>query len=191
LNETLRTFIAVELPEDIRIAIQQVQQALKKYRLNFRWVRPESIHLTLKFLGNIPPEDIQTVAKTLNDVAKVYDIFELRGSGVGVFPSIKNPRVLWAGVGGSIRTLQSVQSMLDNRLSELGFEKERRPFKGHLTLGRAKGRIDSRQMIDAISACGEFATLSFTVRSLTFFKSDLRKGGPVYSRLAIAPLSET
>lgn len=190
MNETIRTFIAVELPEELRADIRQVQQALKKYHLNFRWVRPESIHLTLKFLGNISPANIQTVTRELTDVAKVYGVFELRGSGIGVFPSTRNPRVLWAGVGGAIPMLQSVQSMLDDRLSEQGFEKERRPFKGHLTLGRAKGKIDCRRMMDAMAACGGFETLSFTVHSLTFFKSDLRKGGPVYSRLAVAPLSE-
>lgn len=191
LNESIRAFIAVELPEDVLTTLGRIQDHFKKYRLNFRWVRPENIHLTLKFLGNVQTKDIQKVERVLSELTPAHAVFELRGAGIGVFPNLKNPRVLWAGVGGAAESLRSLQKTIEDRLEDQGFARENRPFKGHLTLGRAKGGCDTRRVMEAMAACEAFAAPAFTVRRLTFFKSDLQKGGPVYTRLAIAPLAET
>jgi 2'-5' RNA ligase len=188
LKDVIRTFIAIEIPEDILAVLDRVQTVFKKYRLNIRWVRPESIHLTLKFLGDIRPADVQAVSAAVTEATSSHAVFELHGLGIGVFPHIRNPRVFWAGIGGDVQALQSLQTSVENCLSRLGFEKERRPFKGHLTFGRSKGKIESRRLMDAMADWGEFSTRSFSVKHVTFFQSDLQSGGAIYTRLATLPL---
>ncbi len=190
MTETLRTFIAIELPERIHAGIRQLQNDLKKYRFNVRWVRTENIHLTIKFLGNIQASDVQSVGQAIADAAATRDVFELKASGIGVFPNIRNPRVLWTGLSGNVQSLRSLYLSLENHLDEQGFKKEKRPFKGHLTLGRAKGTIDARQLLDAIVTCGGFSSDAFAVRHLTFFQSHLQEGGAAYTRIIRAPLVE-
>ena len=188
MSETLRTFIAIELPERIQSSIRQLQNDLKKYRLNVRWVRTENIHLTLKFLGNIQTLDVQRIAGAIADTAETQDAFELKAAGIGVFPNIRNPRVLWTGLSGNVPALLSLHQSLENYLGKQRVKKDKRRFKGHLTLGRAKGKIDARQMMDTIVACGGFESDVFSVRSITFFQSDLQKAGPVYTPIMRAPL---
>jgi 2'-5' RNA ligase len=190
MTETLRTFIALELPEKMHVGLRQLQSDLKKHRLNFRWVRTENIHLTLKFLGNIQLPDVQNVAEAIVDTAGTQDPLELKISGIGVFPNIRNPRVLWTGLSGNIQSLRSLHMSLEDRLYERGFDREKRRFKGHLTLGRAKGKIDARQIMEAIVACGGVSSDVFLIRHITFFQSQLQQGGPVYSRIMTAPLAE-
>jgi 2'-5' RNA ligase len=190
MTETLRTFIALELPERIREGLRQLQRDLKRYRLNVRWVRTENIHLTLKFLGNIQLPDIERVAEAIAAAAEIQDAFALKISGIGVFPNIKNPRVIWSGLSGNVQSLQSLYTSLEDQLGRQGFEKETRRFKGHLSLGRAKGKIDSRRMMDAIAACGGVSSDMFSIRRITFFQSHLQKEGPLYTRIMTAPLAE-
>ena len=188
MTETLRTFIAIELPERIHAALRQLQNDLKKYRFNVRWVRTENIHLTLKFLGNTQASDVQSAAEAIAAAAETQDAFELKASGIGVFPNIRNPRVFWTGLSENVHALRSLHMSLEKHLEEQGFEKESRRFKGHLTLGRAKGKIDTRRMMDAIVACGAFSSDVFSIRHITFFQSHLQKGGAVYTRIMKAPL---
>ena len=190
LNDAIRTFIAIEIPEDIQPILGRLQSSFKKFRLNIRWVPPESIHLTLKFLGNIRPDQIQPVSSMLMEAVSSHGVFNLRGVGIGVFPHIRKPRVFWVGIGGDVQALRSLQASVEDRLSRLGFEKERRPYKGHLTVGRAKGNIDSRRLVNAMAACGEFSFRPFAVERLTFFSSDLQKGGARYTRLMTIPLTD-
>jgi len=183
MPETIRTFIAFELPDDLLAALNHLQTGFKKYGLPAKWVRPESIHLTLKFLGNLEISQIDGIASKMIDAARGYGPLSLRAEGVGVFPHIRRPRVLWAGLAGAVKGLSDLQHSIDVALSEIGFPGEKRPFKGHLTLGRFKARPDSQQIEHALKEFAEFKTESFSADKIFLFKSELNPGGAVYSKL--------
>ena len=190
MSDTIRTFIAIELPDPIISFLKKIQEGLRPYGFKVRWVKPENIHLTLKFLGDIHAGDVQKVGAAISESIREYAAISLSAKGIGTFPGIKRPRVIWVGITGQQNELSGLQKRLDHDLSTIGFEKEKRRFKGHLTLGRAKGKIDARQMMDTIVACGGFTSDVFSVRNITFFQSHLQKAGAVYTRIMGAPLVE-
>jgi len=183
MREKIRAFIAISLSESVRQAIVNAQETLKRSDLKIRWVRKEGIHLTMKFLGDIDRDNVERIHGAMERVTKACSPFLLQGEGVGVFPDLKRPRVVWVGISGDVAVLRGLQRDLDFQLSGLGFPQEKRAFKGHLTLGRIKGRIDGIKLGEALRALGDFRTASFTVQSVIFYQSDLRPDGPVYSRL--------
>jgi 2'-5' RNA ligase len=187
MGEKLRAFIAISLPEPLLQAIESVQETLKRSRLKIRWVRKEGIHLTVKFLGDIERSDVEKICGAMERATRAFSPFWLRGDGVGVFPDFRRPRVAWVGVSGDVEVLLALQRDLESQLSGLGFPKEKRPFGGHLTLGRVKGRLDGTKLRES-EAMGDFQTESFQVKSIVLFQSDLRPDGAVYSRLAEVPL---
>jgi len=188
MDEKIRTFIAVSLPEPVLRAIVAAQEKLKESGLNIRWVRQEGIHLTIKFLGDIDRDDVEKIRGAMERATNVFSAFRLQGDGVGVFPNLSRPRVAWVGVSGDLEILRTLQKDLESQLDSLGFPKEKRPFRGHLTLGRVKGRLDPAKLRDSLEALGGFRTEPFTVQSIVLFQSDLRPDGAVYSRLAEVPL---
>ena len=183
MPDIIRTFIGFELPEKIRSFISGIQEDLKSNRLDARWVQPKNIHLTLKFLGNINKEDTQKVGAAIFKSAADYAPISLAAKGIGAFPGINRPRVLWIGIKGQIDMLIQLQKSLDDKLEEIGFSKENRPFKGHLTLARVKGRINQAKLINAIKKYGEFEPKSFIADNIILFKSDLKSTGAVYTKL--------
>lgn len=183
MPDTIRSFIAVELPDDVLSAVGRVQEHLKSYGFRAKWVRPANIHITLKFLGDIDSGTIDAVASAMVSAAEGYAPISLAAKGIGVFPSIKRPRVLWAGLSGEVNLLIDLQRKLDDWLGDIGFAKERRSFKGHLTLGRFKARVNSTEIMRALREFEDFETQSFMARELILFKSELRPSGAVYSKL--------
>ncbi len=183
MPDIIRTFIGFELPEKIRSFISSIQEDLKSNRLDARWVRPKNIHLTLKFLGNINKDDTQKVGAAIFKSAADYAPISLAAKGIGAFPGINRPRVLWIGIRGQIDVLIQLQKSLDDQLEKIGFSKENRPFKGHLTLARVKGRINQAKLINAIKKYGEFEPESFIADNIILFKSDLKSTGAVYTKL--------
>lgn len=184
MGETLRAFIAISLPEPVLQAIVTAQDTLRRSGLKIRWVRKEGIHLTLKFLGDIDRDDVEDIHGAMERAAGPFSPLALWGEGIGVFPDLRRPRVVWVGVSGDREVLRALQGEMETELSGLGFPKEKRPFKGHLTLGRVKGRLDRTQLIDALEALRGFRTESFTAESVVLFQSDLRPDGAVYTRVA-------
>jgi 2'-5' RNA ligase len=162
MSESIRSFIAVELPDDVLSAVSRVQGQLKSYGFRTKWVRPANIMVSAAD-GCVP--------------------ISLSAKGIGVFPNTKRPRVLWAGLTGEVNLLIDLQRKLDDRLSDIGFAKERRSFKGHLTLGRFKARVNSSEITRALTEFEDFETQSFMARELILFKSELRPSGAVYSKL--------
>jgi 2'-5' RNA ligase len=138
----------------------------------------------LKFLGDIDSGTIDEIAGAMVSAAEGCAPISLAARGIGVFPNIKRPRVLWAGLTGEVNLLIELQRKLDDWLSDIGFAKERRSFKGHLTLGRFKARVNSTELMRALKEFEDFATQSFMARELILFKSELRPSGAVYSKLA-------
>ena len=178
-----RTFIAFQLQAEVVEALRALQAEMKQQGLTFRWVHPGNIHLTLKFLGNTTDEQIKAVKGVIEDVAGSQAPLSLEARGLGVFPSLKKARVLWSGIHGDAARLGELHSNLERSLSAVGFEAERRAFRGHLTLGRVKGRIDKRTLAAAIAACGSFVSPAMTADRLILFKSELKPSGAEYTEL--------
>jgi len=189
--QPIRAFIALKLPDDVIEFLRRIQSDLKKEGLNIKgvkWVAPENIHLTLKFLGDIKHTDVDAIESAMQSVVAPFAPLTLSATGLGAFPSVKRPRVLWSGVGGDVEALGRLQPRLEEQLSELGIEKENKKFKGHLTLGRIKGKVNADTIIDALGRCGNRTSRGFVADRLYLIKSELKPAGPVYSDLFCAPL---
>jgi 2'-5' RNA ligase len=189
MADTIRSFIAIELPENMIDAIQKVQERMRPYGLNVRWVRPQNVHLTLKFLGDINEAEAEKVGRAIFESADGVAPLALAAKGVGTFPSIKRPRVIWIGVAGQLNELIGLQKRLDGKLEAIGFPAEKRAFKGHLTLGRAKGNIGPKQLLEAMTELAGFETEPFVADKVALFKSELKPSGAVYTKLMEAFLA--
>lgn len=185
-SHKIRAFVALKLPENIISSIKKIQEDLKLYRFPVRWVRPEKMHLTIKFFGEIAESDIKNIGAAMNNCAGSYAPLSLSAKGVGVFPGIAHPRVIWAGISGEASLLFDLRNALENRFEEIGFKKEDRPFKGHLTLGRFRERVDSGKLIEALRKFQSFESEIFVAEKIYLYKSDLSPEGPVYTELLSA-----
>lgn len=184
----LRTFIAIELPENIISFISGIQDKMKSYGFKVKWVRPKNIHITLKFLGNIHKADVEKIGTAMSETVKAHPPISLAAKGIGVFPSIKRPRVIWLGLKGQTFELIELQKAIDGTLENIGFPKEGRAFKAHLTLARVKGNLHSKKLLDVMNTFGEPESETFTADQVTLFKSDLKPTGAVYTKLVSGPL---
>ena len=155
-----------------------------------RWVKPQNIHLTLKFLGDIPPEMALPIADCMKRCGNEFNPIELHSKGIGVFPGLRRPRVLWTGIDGETAVLMAIQKQLDELIGDTGIPKESRPFKGHLTLGRFKGHADSKKLVSILKEFAEFETESFPADSLNLYKSDLTPQGAIYSLMETVSLEK-
>jgi 2'-5' RNA ligase len=185
----MRTFIAIEIPEDIRQGLETITQALRKHRLPVRWVSAQNTHLTLKFLGEVGEATLARVQEAMEETAALHAPVSLSVRGLGAFPSMSGAKVLWAGINGDVPELAALAETLEDALGLLGFSKEKRRFAAHLTLGRAKERLDGRALAQAYTACGDIHLGPFTATELVLFKSDLKPTGAVYTALCRAALS--
>jgi 2'-5' RNA ligase len=186
----IRVFVAVALPQDVRAALEAALEELRAHRFEIRWVKPEHIHLTLKFIGETLPADLARIGPALRAAAAATGPFVISARGAGVFPGIKAPRVVWAGLGGELPALFALQQSVAQALVEAGFPPETRPFKAHLTLGRVKGRIRPAELLAALQALGRWASPAFRVARVTLFQSELRPGGAIYTPRDVVPLNE-
>jgi 2'-5' RNA ligase len=185
----LRSFIAIELPEAVISALSEFQEELKKCGADVRWVKPRNIHLTLKFLGNIDDKEAARVKEAIEGTSKNYSCFDLQVKGTGVFPNIKNPRVLWIAVSEN-EILEGLQKDIEDEMVFLGFEKEDRKFSPHLTLGRFRSSFGKESLLEKIelNKGREFGFIH--VKLVSFMKSDLSPAGAKYTRIAEIPLGK-
>ena len=186
----MRTFFAIELPADLRGEIARVQAELKRAGADVRWVRPEGVHLTLKFLGEIDPARAEPLADGAARVLAKASPAGLGVSGAGVFPDRRQPRVVWLGLGGDLDALALAQKAVEGAAAEFGFAPEKRPFRPHLTLGRVKSGRGRAALLAALEKI-EPRPVEFTAREVVLFKSDLKPTGAVYTALHRLPLSGT
>jgi RNA 2',3'-cyclic 3'-phosphodiesterase len=191
-NEQIRTFIAVELPSDVRNALEALQGKLKSGGdRQVKWVEPENMHLTLHFLGNIDPLTVDKVVSAINQGAIGTHPFQIQVGGLGVFPNAQRVRVIWVGLAGDIEKLAGLQKSIGANLEPIGFIPEKRPFTPHLTLGRVKefARPEERAAIGQIIVKTPFnQKFEITVSTVNLMKSQLTRQGPIYTRLAAVPL---
>jgi 2'-5' RNA ligase len=195
---TIRSFIAIELSDEVRAALADLQNRLKAVAPAqvVRWAAPESIHLTLHFLGDVAADNIEKITKLIQLAALPYPPFDLSVGGLGCFPNTRRPRIIWVGVSGQTETLLSLQQSLGEKLKAIGFTPEARPYAPHLTVGRVKDGLPQRQLTQLgqmlereQSQVGQLATLPVTEISL--MKSELKPAGAVYTRLASAKLNKS
>lgn len=183
-KDTLRAFVAIRLPGELLTRLKSLQADLvREFGFPIRWVAPEKIHLTLKFLGEIEPDQVEEVREAMTGAARKSAPLFLRARGLGVFPRIANAKVFWVGLEGQTHELIELQKRLDEELARVGFQKETRPFRAHLTLGRTKGKIDPKALGEAITTFGGFETEPFCADRFHLFRSQLRPAGAVYTRL--------
>ncbi len=189
MNEpVVRTFLALEIPENIRLQIGRIQDRLKKALGGIRWVRPEGMHLTLKFFGDVSVADITTIENTVRIRTDRAASMTFSLGAPGAFPSALRPRVLWLGIEGDTDRLAELQQCIEADLDAAGFPKEKRPFTPHLTLGRVKSPGEKIFGIDTImKGMGGPGIHSFHVGELILFKSDLKPTGALYTKLARFP----
>jgi RNA 2',3'-cyclic 3'-phosphodiesterase len=187
----IRSFVALDIPAGAQEALAGLSREFQKTRAAVSWIPADRIHLTLKFLGNVAPEQIQAIQTALEAVAASAAPFRLRPAGCGAFPTIKQMRVVWVGLCGDNQALLSLQKGVEIALKPLGFEPEDRPFRAHLTLGRVKGRQHHRSLQDALLAQQGFEAEVFDVTELVLYKSDLMPEGARYTPLFRASLSGT
>lgn len=178
-----RTFIAIDLSAAARDEIERIEKELQKTDAPVGWVKPERIHLTLKFLGDVGDEQIEDIKAALEKVASGASAFRLKPLGCGAFPTIKQMRVVWVGVHGEEEALLCLQKEVEKAMALLGFKPEDRPFRAHLTLGRVKGRQNLRALQEALLAHQTFEAEAFDVTELVLYKSELRREGALYTPL--------
>ena len=186
----IRSFLAIELPKSIVKKIEEVQEDLKLSRADVRWVSPGKIHLTLKFFGNIDESKIESIFQAIKEPVKATPSFFLKVNGLGAFPHLKNPRVIWMGLTEGKDNLTTFQQQLEGELEKIGFEREERPFQPHLTLGRSNSSRGRDELFGMMEKYTEEEFGEFPVEKVVLFKSDLRPSGPIYTALRELKLGE-
>ena len=191
----IRSFVAVELTDEVRQALAAVQRDLKAQAPPgvARWTRPDSIHLTLQFLGDVPPDRVEAVAGALRAACAGRASFAFELAGGGVFPNPSRPRVVWVGVVEPSGALAALQQRVGELLAPLGFPPEERGFTPHLTIGRAArdaGHRDLAALGALIARAGIGSLGRVAVDHVNLMKSDLRPDGAVYTPLAVIPLAK-
>ncbi len=185
----IRTFIAIDLPEPVQGALDRFERELRGADAPVAWIKPDRIHLTLKFLGDVPPERIPEIQSALGNVSAVVRPFRLRPSGCGAFPSLGAMRVVWVGLHEEDDSLGRLQKEVEAAMVPFGFKPEDRPFKPHLTLGRVRGRQKLHALQEILMANQSFEAEAFDVDELVLYKSELRPAGAVYTPLFRAPFT--
>lgn len=191
----IRAFIAIELSPEIIHRLDQVTQELKGKLVNVpvRWVPAENIHLTLKFLGDVSISNLEMLTKILGSVVSTHHSFEISAGGLGAFPKIHQPRVIWIGLEVPPELL-AIQHNLELETARLGYAREERQFSPHLTLGRVSRNATPAE-IQRIAKVLETTKVGFLgatrVRTVYLFRSDLSPNGATYTRIFPAPLADS
>jgi 2'-5' RNA ligase len=187
----MRCFVAVDVPETVRAAIGVTQATWRDAapRADVGWTDVAKLHVTLKFLGEVPETIVPAIADALAAIAARHAAFDLTASGVGCFPGPSRPRVLWSGFGAGLRELGLLAAEVERACVPLGFPLEARPFRGHATLGRVRSPRGIARVLRAMAAVGAPTFGTWTVLQLVLYRSHLRgTKGSLYEPLARLPL---
>jgi len=191
-SEEIRSFIAIELPEEAKKGLARLRKELERDEHKFvKWVDPRGIHLTLKFLGNIPFNRITEITKAIEEAAQGVSPFHLEISSLGAFPSLRQARVFWVGIGGEVDKLSRLQQDIDSALAALGFTKEERPFVPHLTLARIKEGAsppERRSFGELVGSTIFEDKYPVEVEAIKLMRSQLTPAGAIYTCLSVVGL---
>jgi RNA 2',3'-cyclic 3'-phosphodiesterase len=193
IEQQIRTFIAVELPEHVKKELLRIQDDLRNPKQGFmKWVNPKAMHLTLKFLGNTNFSMKERLTRALRESCKGQAPFSLEIKGLGVFPDYRRPRVLWIGITCGQEHLVELQKKIDDKLSGLGFEKEKRPFSPHITLARVGDSANPQEIADFVKSLQKYSyekSHNVDIDTVYFIRSQLYPAGAVYTTLASIKLT--
>ncbi len=191
----LRAFIASELPAPLQDSIFSATGDLRKTLGDglIRWVPAHNVHLTLKFLGDVSTSSLELIKQMMEAEAAQFPAFDVQVEGLGCYPSLRHPRVLWIGLTAPAE-LASLQRAIEAASARLGYESEERDFSPHLTIGRVRQNVSSgdvHKIRTAMEGCRIGSLGSTRVDAIHLFKSELRPEGSVYTRLFSAPLEKS
>lgn len=182
----MRAFIAVEISEEVRTEVARLQEKLQTAGADVKWVEPENLHLTLKFLGEIEEGRVPALTEALNFSLRLPP-FTFSLEGVGAFPKMEHPKVLWAGIHEGKDPLIGLARVVETACSGCGFPPEERPFSPHLTIGRVRSPQGLNRLIQKLQSA-EFQGGKTQAGGITLFQSTLGPGGPIYQPLSEIPL---
>jgi 2'-5' RNA ligase len=190
--EQIRSFIAIELPEEAKEGLARLRKVLERDEHKFvKWVEPGGIHLTLKFLGNIHSKRLTEITEAMGKAAQGVSPFRLEISGLGAFPSLRQARVLWVGIGGELDKLSRLQQNIDSALAALGFAKEERSFVPHLTLARIRqgaSPLERRSFGELVGSTIFEDKYHVEVEAISLMRSQLTPAGAIYTCLSAVEL---
>ncbi|MCE5200123.1 MAG: RNA 2',3'-cyclic phosphodiesterase [Armatimonadota bacterium] len=187
--KVIRTFVAVLIDEELRQNIAEVQSRVKKLAPDVKWVAPENFHVTLKFLGDVEEDALSQVFTAVEEAARRCSPFDLSMSGLGAFPNPSRARVVWAGISDGRDKVSDLASKVDESLSKLGFGKEDKPFKAHITIGRVKDSRNLGRLAEAIQNTNAVNLGTQRVNSVAVMQSEMLRSGSIYTPLRIIDLS--
>jgi 2'-5' RNA ligase len=189
--DQVRLFIACEVPDDVKESIGGIIETLRgRSGTAVRWIRAEGVHVTLKFLGEVPLKKMPAIKLAIQEAVVGHQPFELEFSNIGTFGGREGLRIMWVGIAGDVLRLEALVRAVNAALAVVGFEPERRPFRPHLTLGRVKDEIPTRQRAEIEVAVGKMAVpgISWRTAQVSLMRSNLTPGGASYEVLATFPL---
>ena len=189
--EQIRAFIAIELPDRLKLELDQLEARLKTgQHTGVKWVKADSVHLTLKFLGNIAGDRTSEITGAMAEAAEKVPPFNLEVRGLGVFPNIRRAQVAWVGLSGEVEKAVQLQQYLESNLSPLGFAPESRKFTPHLTIARLRNQVPpgERQRFGQMITGTSFEAGTLRVDAISLMRSQLTRDGAIYSRLSSASL---
>jgi RNA 2',3'-cyclic 3'-phosphodiesterase len=189
VNKSVRAFIAVPVPDSVRGTISSFLAPLKRLDADVNWVRPESMHLTLKFLGDIETGRLQAVGDATAETLAGSRAFGLRLGGSGFFPDAKRPSVIWIGVTAGAEALSLLAEASETAAARCGFERGKRPFAAHLTVGRVRSPRGMNRLVPLLSGIG-YQSEPFPADTVLIMKSDLQRTGAVYTPLRTIQLKD-
>ncbi len=186
----MRTFIAIPLPDQARALLGEMQEKLRAFRADVKWTAVSSIHLTLKFLGEIDPAAVPRMVELLRAATTSERPVPLNLRGLGAFPHLHNARVIWCGLNGDLPALESLQRKVETACVDAGFAPEDRTFQPHLTLGRVRGKTNLQPLLNYIKI-GAALEYAFVAREYDVYRSTLRPQGALYTILERIELKES
>ena len=189
----MRIFIAIDFPADIIQKIDNIISFLKTLTpaKAIKWVSADNLHLTLKFIGDYPEQNLEQLIDIMDHELKPFPVFDITIQGMGMYPNEKNPRVIWLGISHD-ETLLKIHKQVDNTLQKVGVKPDRRDFDAHLTIARARRRTGKAivQEVGNILSTNKLDTLGqVTVDEILLIKSELTPQGPIYTQLHRVPLN--
>lgn len=187
-KDVIRTFVCIEIPESIKNRIARLEDSLRQTDAQVSWTRTSSIHLTLKFLGGVAATRIVDVSGAIERAANGINSFEIEIGGTGCFPNARNPRVLWVGVSKIAEELLRLYLNIEDQLEREGFEKEKRKFSPHLTIGRLRTPRNAAQLAERLLN-NDFENETFTATQVIVMRSDLNPKGSIYTPQAVIQLT--
>ena len=184
--EIYRLFVAIEIPQAAKLALGAAQEQLGGGQAAVKWVAPEQIHLTLRFLGDTNSQQLPQIGAAMHKALANHQPIQLQLAAIGAFPSLLRPSVVWAGVGGATAALHRAQSSLEQEFVAIGFAREEREFRAHLTLGRVRRDAAAEaveQLRGRLRQPPQLPPIAWQAERAVVFRSELRRDGPIYTEM--------